>query len=203
MLSMTSSTVFPLEVAYSSSFITKLKSAVTCHQVEIAEPTTLSTDCGLFDLAVELSPSCNLKLDERRLMDHGAHIAQQLQSFITSSGTFNLKDLCIIPGRFCWKVCVDLLVLQMDGDPLDACSIAAYVALNCTKIPKVEIFLGESGCPEDFEVTGDLGEALSLNAKNIPICISSSKVLVFCLSAATLALHLIHTQSELFSFHFI
>ena len=64
----------------------------------------------------------------------------------------------------------------MDGDPLDACSIATYVALNCTKIPKVEIFLGESGSPEDFEVNGDLGEALSLQARNIPICISSSKV---------------------------
>ena len=87
-----------------------------------------------------------------------------------------MKELCIIPGKFCWNICVDLLVLQMDGDPLDACSIATYVALNCTKIPKVEIFLGESGSPEDFEVNGDLGEALSLKASNIPICISSSKV---------------------------
>ena len=142
----------------------------------MAEPTATSPECGLFDLSVELSPSCSLRMDERRLMDHGALIAQQLQSFIINSSTFNLKELCIIPGKFCWNVCVDLLVLQMDGDPLDACSIATYVALNCTKIPKVEVFLGESGSPEDFEVTGDLGEALSLNAKDVPIGISSSKV---------------------------
>ena len=93
-----------------------------------------------------------------------------------NSRTFDMAELCIIPGKFCWNICVDLLVLQMDGDPLDACSIATYVALNCTKIPKVEIFVGESGNPEDFEVNGDLGHALSLKAFDIPICISSSKV---------------------------
>ena len=109
-------------------------------------------------------------------MDYGSKVAQQLQSFILNSKTFDSSELCIIQGKFCWNICVDLLVLQMDGDPLDACSIATYVALNCTKIPKVEIFLGESGSPEDFEVNGDLGEALSLQALNIPICISSSKV---------------------------
>ena len=64
----------------------------------------------------------------------------------------------------------------MDFRPLDACSVATHVALNCTKIPKVRIFLGESGKPEDFEVNGDLGESISLNARNIPICVSSAKV---------------------------
>ena len=142
----------------------------------MAEPTILSPDCGLFDLAIELSPSCNLKLDDRNLIEYGSQIAQQLQSFIVNSNTLNMKELCIIPGKFCWNICVDLLVLQMDGNPLDACSIATHIALNCTKIPKVQIFLGESGKPEDFEVNGDLGESISLNAKSIPICVSSAKV---------------------------
>lgn len=53
------------------------------------------------------------------------------------------------------------------------------LALNCAKIPKINIFIGESGLPEDFEVNGDLGEARNLNAKDIPICISSSKVFRF------------------------
>jgi exosome complex RNA-binding protein Rrp42 (RNase PH superfamily) len=73
----------------------------------------------------------------------------------------------------------------MDGDPLDACSIATYVALNCTKIPKVDIFLGESGLPEDFEVNGDLGESTSLNAKELPICVSSSKVVTLSVECIT------------------
>jgi exosome complex RNA-binding protein Rrp42 (RNase PH superfamily) len=147
--------------------------------VEVSEPTTLSPDRGLFEIGIELSPSCNLKLDDRKLIEHGNQIAQQLQYFIASSKTFDMESLCIIPGKFCWNVCVDLLVLQMDGDPLDACSIATYIALNCTKIPKIEVYVGESGNPEDFEVTGDLGEAILLNARDIPICVSSCKVIYY------------------------
>lgn len=152
----------------------------------MAEPTTSSPDCGLFNLGIELSPSCNLKIDDRRLLEFGSQIAQQLQSFITNSKTLNMRELCIIPGKFCWNICVDLLVLQTDGDPIDGCSIATYVALNCTKIPKIEIFLGESGKPEDFEVIGDLGESLTLNAKDVPICISSSKVTSSCIVTSSL-----------------
>ena len=40
----------------------------------------------------------------------------------------------------------------MDGDPTDGCSMAIYTALNSTRIPKIELFVGESGDMEDFEV---------------------------------------------------
>jgi exosome complex RNA-binding protein Rrp42 (RNase PH superfamily) len=59
---------------------------------------------------------------------------------------------------------------------LDPCSVAAYVALNCTVIPKVEIYVGESGRAEDFEISGDISDATKLKAENFPICVSSSKV---------------------------
>lgn len=153
--------------------------------MEVSEPSAAFPDSGLFDVGIEFSPSCNLKLDDRKLLEYGSQIAQQLQSFIVNSNTFNMKELCIISGKFCWNICVDLLVLQMDGDPLDACSIATYVALNSTKIPKVDVFLGESGMPEDFEVNGDLGESTLLKAKELPICVSSSKVPTLSAEPAT------------------
>ena len=159
-------------------------------KVEVAEPSTLHPNHGLFEVDVDISPSCNLKIDERRLLEQGSHIAQQLQRYVVGAGAaggndngngvesnpLDLKALCIIPGKYCWCVSVDLLILAMDGDSLDACSIAMYVALNCTKIPKIELFVGESGNMEDFEVCGDLGEAITLNAIHVPICVSSCKI---------------------------
>jgi 3' exoribonuclease family, domain 1 len=176
----------------------------------------LNPDSGLLDIDVDFSPSCNLKIDERRLTEHGTQVAEILQRcvgvstcvseslflhsslvsltyytafpcvlhtisvytirFIESSGSIDLKGLCIIPGKYCWCIGIDILVLEADGDPLDACSIATYVALNCTKIPKVELFAGESGQPEDFEVCGDIGEAVPIEAANVPICVTSCKV---------------------------
>ncbi len=164
-------------------------------KVEVTEPSALHPNHGLFEVDVDISPSCNLKTDERRLMEQGLHIAQQLQRYVVGAGAagtggggsgsngngvesspLDLKALCIIPGKYCWCVSVDLLILAMDGDPLDACSVAMYVALNCTKIPKIELFVGESGSMEDFEVCGDLGEAVTLNAIHVPLCISSCKI---------------------------
>ena len=96
------------------------------------------------EVNIEYSPSCSLKCDERRLLDAGSQISQQLQSLHCGSSALDLKALCIIPGKYCWVVYVDILILQVDGDPLDACSIASFVALHCTKVPKVELSLGES-----------------------------------------------------------
>lgn len=77
--------------------------------------------------AVDISPSCNLKLDDKKPMEYGNKIATQLTNFIINSKQLDLKGLVIINKKFCWSVCIDLLILQMDGDPLDACSIATYI----------------------------------------------------------------------------
>lgn len=64
----------------------------------------------------------------------------------------------------------------MDGDVLDVCSIAMHSALKCTLLPKVDLLIGESGTPEEFEVSGDICDAVSLPFKSLPVCISIYKV---------------------------
>lgn len=64
----------------------------------------------------------------------------------------------------------------MDGNPLDACSIAAQVALQCTRIPRTEAIPGESGLLEDFEVIGDLAESSLVQAQGVPVFVTVAKV---------------------------
>lgn len=64
----------------------------------------------------------------------------------------------------------------MDGNPLDACSIAAQVALQCTRIPRTEAIPGESGLLEDFEVIGDLAESTLVQAQGVPVFVTVAKV---------------------------
>lgn len=64
----------------------------------------------------------------------------------------------------------------MDGDPLDACSMACFAALTCTKLPKVELIVGESGTFEDFDVLGDLAEGTNINTESVPVYVTISKV---------------------------
>ena len=67
-------------------------------------------------------------------------------------------------------------MLQIDGDPLEACSVAAQAALACTVIPATQPIPGESGLLEDFEVVGDLSLGSSVRADDVPLCIAISKV---------------------------
>jgi hypothetical protein len=67
-------------------------------------------------------------------------------------------------------------VLQMDGDPLDACSAAAFLALGCTRVPRTELVAGETGLLEDFDVLGDLALAKPISIQSVPISITVAKV---------------------------
>lgn len=49
----------------------------------------------------------------------------------------DLTSLCVVPGRTCWVVHVDGLLLNDGGNALDALSIATRLALSLTRIPKV------------------------------------------------------------------
>lgn len=67
--------------------------------------------------------------------------------------------------------------MEMDGNPLDVCSIATYVAFQCCQVPKINLFAGESGNAEDFEISGDLSDATFMNIARIPILVTVLKVL--------------------------
>ena len=67
-------------------------------------------------------------------------------------------------------------ILSMDGNALDSCSLAAQVALECTRIARTEAIPGESGLLEDFEVVGDLAESTPLETKAVPIFVTVAKV---------------------------
>jgi exosome complex component RRP42 len=45
--------------------------------------------------------------------------------------------LCVVPGKACWVVYVDALVLNEGGNVLGALSLAVRAALAATRIPKV------------------------------------------------------------------
>ena len=45
-------------------------------------------------------------------------------------GSLDLRALSIVSGRRCWILCIDALILAVDGNVLDALSIAVKVLLS-------------------------------------------------------------------------
>eukprot|EP00605_Chrysophyceae_sp_TOSAG23-4_P000026 GSChrysophyteH1.ASY1.ANO1.26.1 assembled CDS len=146
-------------------------------------------DKGVLLVSADISPSCGLKIDEKARSELSGRLGERLQSILLGSNAIDLGSLCIIPGKYCWLMHVDLVVNQLDGDPFDVCSIATYLALQSTRVPRVDVVIGESGKPDDFQICGDIEEAHPLPINSIPLCITIAKVGEVLIVDATSAEH--------------
>jgi exosome complex RNA-binding protein Rrp42 (RNase PH superfamily) len=70
----------------------------------------------------------------------------------------------------------------MDGNPIDACSFASYIALQKLRIPKTELTIGKNQISQhlqDFEIISDYSAVLILDFANIPIFMTVAKVMEY------------------------
>ena len=79
-------------------------------------------------------------------------------------------------------MCLTILLysqfFQLDGCAVDAASFATYAVLNTARYPQTELIDGESGNPEDFELSSDLASArmLPLSRRGVPVVVSVAQV---------------------------
>ena len=66
--------------------------------------------------------------------------------------------------------------MSCDCDLLSTCSYAAYIAVQCTKIPRLEILSDETGKPSDFDIVTGVDNTTYINVQNLPIYITVYKV---------------------------
>jgi hypothetical protein len=71
----------------------------------------------------------------RELRNHAQHRTHHTPTH--AGGALDLKALSVIPGKACWVVFVDALLLNDGGNVLDALACAARAALALTRVPTV------------------------------------------------------------------
>jgi len=142
-------------------------------KAELAEPDPTAPTTGRLEFFVDCSANATPIFEGRG----GDKLANQLADALSRTfcrGTLNGSALCAIPGKACWNLWVDALVLEVGGNLLDALSIAVKCALFDTKIPKLRL-IGE-GEELDFEVSDDPEDALRLDVSNVPLLITLNKI---------------------------
>jgi exosome complex component RRP42 len=150
-------------------------------KAEIASPDLDRPDSGKLVCSVECSPLANPSYKGRG----GEELSSELTKLVersmfspssssdSSSSPIPLSSLSIIPGKTCWAVYVDALVLSIDGTPIDAISIAIKAALASTLLPKVDLIAGEDPDDEpDYELDDDPSSALQLDTSGVPVILS-------------------------------
>jgi len=146
-------------------------------KLEVGAPSAATPGEGRIEVGVEVSPACGPRVDERRLGDLGELLSQRLAGLVASrGGGLPARELCIIPGKYCWVVGVDVVVLAADGGVLDAASMGLYVALSSSRVPRVDLVAGRDGKPDEFELSPDYGEAQRLPVGDLPVVLSFCQV---------------------------
>eukprot|EP00879_Flechtneria_rotunda_P014709 GHRR01015370.1.p1 GENE.GHRR01015370.1~~GHRR01015370.1.p1 ORF type:complete len:284 (+),score=64.02 GHRR01015370.1:281-1132(+) len=147
-------------------------------KVELGAPDSSTPSQGHLQVSVECSSCASPEFKGRGGEDWGIELAQALEASLVGSPAagagLDLKALCLVPGKTCWIVYVDALVLNDGGNVLDALSIASRAALGLTRVYKVEVSMNDEDEPE-IELTGErVGSPLDIS--NVPVIVSVSQV---------------------------
>ncbi|XP_002157039.2 exosome complex component RRP42 [Hydra vulgaris] len=141
-------------------------------KAEISEPLPSKPNLGKVEFFVDCSANASPIFEGRGGDELAFELSAALQN--TFSGAIDLEKLCIIPGKACWILYIDALVLECGGNLFDALSIAVKAALHNTRIPTLSI-IGE-GAEKSIEVSDDPYNSTPIDVSNIPILVTLNKV---------------------------
>lgn len=151
-------------------------------KAEIGTPDEDRPDCGRLSFAVECSPVASPAFRGRGGDELSAELARTLERCTAAGpsgrgGGLDLAPLGIVAGKTCWVLHIDALVLNLDGNLLDALSVAVKAALADTRLPRVEVVAGEEpGDEPDYEVDDDPSASTPLEVGGLPIVVTISRV---------------------------
>lgn len=121
---------------------------------------------------------------KRLLRERESQITSFLQRLVVPHAV-NYRELVVSPGKYVWRLCVDIVILRCDGCVLDACAMAMREGLISTLLPRVsavvrsddkDAFSGQSGSSNnDLIVEGDIRKALPPpGAEDCPLIVTVS-----------------------------
>lgn len=155
---------------------------------------------GKIEFFVDCSANATPEFEGRGGEELGTEIAHMLSKSYQSPNAFDLKKLCILEHTKyehfysdhklpintpfsvcrCWKLYVDILILECGGNLFDAVSIAVKAALYNTKIPKVTAAAMDGGSVE-LDLSDDPHDCDRLNVDSFPLLVTVCKIGDHCL----------------------
>ena len=90
---------------------------------------------GIFTITSELGPMVAPSFEVNRPTETEILLSRLLEKTVRRSGALDTESLCLIAGKKCWSVRVDLHVLCDDGNLIDTSCFAVIAALRHFKKP--------------------------------------------------------------------
>ncbi|XP_063825790.1 exosome complex component RRP42 [Ostrinia nubilalis] len=144
-------------------------------KTEIDVPKPEKPDSGKLEFFVDCSANATPEFEGRGGEQLASSISNLMQRAYNSSQAFNLKQLCIFEGKQCWKLYIDILILECGGNLCDAVSLAVKAALFNTRIPFVKAALMDGG-NVDLQLSDDPYDSKLLNVGSAPLLVTLCKI---------------------------
>lgn len=144
-------------------------------KTEIDTPTSDQPSLGKIEFFVDCSANATPEFEGRGGEQLASSISNMMQRAYHSSQAFDLKQLCIVEGKQCWKLYIDILILECGGNLYDAVSLAVKAALFNTRIPFVKAVLMDGG-NVDLQLTDDPYDSRHLNIGSAPLLVTLCKI---------------------------
>jgi exosome complex component RRP42 len=138
-------------------------------KADIGRPSMEAPNKGTVNCAVDCSAGVGFELEERQHSERNAELSSVLASILCDSGSLNLEELAIVSGKHCWVLYIDVLVLDFDGNVVDAMILAVRAALGCTRLPSVSIEEGET---TEVVLSSEPQNSKSLSIENLPVSVT-------------------------------
>lgn len=144
-------------------------------RVELDTPNADRPNHGKLEFFVDCSANATPAFEGKGGDDLATEISNILALAYKTPDAFDLTDLCILPQKKCWKIYVDILILQCDGNLFDAVGAGVKAALFDTKIPKVTAATLDGGEP-DIQLSDDIYDCVKLDTSNYPVIVTLCKI---------------------------
>ncbi|KAM3967597.1 exosome complex component Rrp42 [Aphomia sociella] len=144
-------------------------------KTEIDVPKPDKPGLGKIEFFVDCSANATPEFEGRGGEQLASSISNMMQRAYHSSQAFNLKQLCIFEGKQCWKLYIDILILECGGNLCDAVSLAVKAALFNTRIPFVKAALMDGG-NVDLQLSDDPYDSKFLNVGSAPLLVTLCKI---------------------------
>ncbi|XP_012221413.1 exosome complex exonuclease RRP42 [Linepithema humile] len=144
-------------------------------KLEIDTPYAEKPEEGKLDFFVDCSANATPEFEGKGGDDLATEISNILSMAYQTPSVFDLRQLCILPNQKCWKMYVDILILQCGGNLFDAVGAAVKAALHNTEIPKVIAAMLDGGT-SDIQISDDLYDCVKLDVTNYPVIVTVCKI---------------------------
>ncbi|XP_058464676.1 exosome complex component RRP42 [Malaya genurostris] len=144
-------------------------------KADIDAPSIDRPNEGKIEFFVDCSANATPDFEGRGGEELATEISNTLAKAYLSRQVFDLRPLCILAKHQCWKLYVDILILECGGNLFDAVSLAVKAALFNTKLPRVSSAELDGGSL-DIMLSDDPYDCERLNIRRAPLLVTVCKI---------------------------